>query len=866
VASRPREVALAILSALFEREPAQAIPKAALRSYTLAAFQEEGVVRVRELLRRRGGAVLADSVGLGKTYIALALIEEALREGEEVVVVVPAAVRSLWRQVLRRLASETARPRLLSHTQLALGRANAARTHPTLVVVDEAHRFRNPRTLRHAALARLTRPGTRVLLITATPVNNGPEDFLHLLRLFASDDAFRDVGVPSLRDAFEERGGPGTVDSAGITAVVRAVVVRRTRALVRDRFGTSSSGPRFPDRDPPHLVRYDRPDLPDAVRAIARLELAPYSLERDSIGTGRGASGLIRLNLLKRLDSSPAAFEASLTRLGRLLRATLDAARVGRVLAPGPGVARGRDRDADPLQLTLVELVADPARPDVDLPSLMASVERDLAVIGGLRTSARTAAGQLNGGRGARNGGEAPDPDPKLAALLALLDGLRGEKAVVFTEYRDTAEALWRALAPRHRVGRVDGVGAWLGLRPAGRRLVVERFAPRANGRPTPPALEAVDVLVATDVLAEGVNLQDARHVVSYDLPWNPVRLLQRIGRVDRLGSPHDVIVPHLFAPEHGLEEMLGLTRRLRRKLGHIAATVGAEQADDLLDRLVLTGAPGEAHAADLRETIGRLEAARPLEPPDDPMEALRTLWVRLRNETGRDGGPQEIPVGPGSRRSVAAGTAVPLARITVPGEHPAACLDWIVLAEHAGTPTLLEIGRDGAIHEFGARSVAAISHALQAHGTTTAGTSARATSDPVPFREIREYLARSRPATNGPPRLAPHDPGRRLARRIRAEMARAGSGLDPAALRCADRLLARLSTPLDPGAETRVRALLGQLDGSPVRGMLAEAEAALDAGRAPARRPLHGSPSSPGATRLRAALRILPGRWPRNG
>ena len=122
--------------------------------------------------------------------------------------------------------------------------------------------------------------------------------------------------------------------------------------------------------------------------------------------------------------------------------------------------------------------------------------------------------------RGLRGGREVHTRrrDPKQAALIALLDRARDEKIVVFTEYRDTAEALWRALAARRRVGRVDGAGAWLGLRPSGRRLVVERFAPLANGSPPAPELERVDVLIATDVLAEGVNLQDARLVISYDL------------------------------------------------------------------------------------------------------------------------------------------------------------------------------------------------------------------------------------------------------------------------------------------------------------------------------------------------------------
>src|SRR5690606_16836020 len=158
--------------------------------------------------------------------------------------------------------------------------------------------------------------------------------------------------------------------------------------------------------------------------------------------------------------------------------------------------------------------------------------------------------------------------DPKLARLHELLDHeLRDEKTLIFTEFRETARYLWRSLRHRPGTALIDGGGAFLGQTPATRQSVITRFAPEANHTPPPPRHHHVDLLIATDVLAEGLNLQDARCVVSYDLPWNPVRLMQRIGRIDRIGSPHQTIFPYHFAPDQNLDELLHLSARLHAKL-----------------------------------------------------------------------------------------------------------------------------------------------------------------------------------------------------------------------------------------------------------------------------------------------------------
>ena len=831
----PCEAAFRFLSALFGDEGADApvsrpgaetaVQRSPVdRAVRLHPFQEAGVRRLRAILARHGGAVLADAVGLGKTFTALALIEERIRAGGDAVVVTPAALRRHWRNALSRVGRGD-RPewRLLSHTQLARGAVVAPPVGGRLIVVDEAHRFRNPGTLRYRALTRIveaaaSRPGPgQLLLVTATPVNNSVRDLYQLLRLFLPDGGLSEVGVPSLRAVFEP-----VPDPRAIQAVVREMVVRRGRRMADDRFRGIALGwdPRedagrpFPRRAPPVLHRYTDPGIPGRVSSIEALELDAY---------GAGAGSLVRLSLLKRMDSSTAAFRTSLRRLRESLAAVLDAAVAGQVLRPGRHRPSG---DTDPFQLVMVGLVADPAPPDLDLNAWIESARRDLRRVDGLL--ARSGVGSRD--RGLSRGPDTADAEqaaPKTELLRALLRDLRGERVLVFTEYRDTAAFLWGALLRDRRVGRIDGSGAWLGSSPAGRRHVVERFAPRANHRPPPLHRERVDVLVATDVLAEGLNLQDARHVVSYDLPWNPVRLIQRIGRIDRLGSPHDVVVPHLFLPTEGLDRVLGLTRRLRTKLYGIATALGGAQADELLAGLV-AGSP--ARVADVLDRVERREDL-------DPWERLRTLWVRSDGfgigPASGDRGPSGPAADSGSANladSVRWTASVPASgadsdRAPTPGVAwysevaaelvPEANLDALVLVRSGARDRarLIELstdGRAGPITAAGANLLEALSRDDDPGLTEPDG------PDPARLerirRRVRDRLAAEAARAQGPTPLPAAAVGARLAGHVRDAMARAGSGLPPRTVRMADELLRALATPLTPAREEAAARLLAEL------------------------------------------------------
>jgi hypothetical protein len=816
----PRDVATRMLNELFAGDARAAAP--ADRSFPLTDFQEVAARRAGSILERWGGVLIADSVGLGKTYIALALIEEALQTGTAVLVAVPAALRSVWRGPLRRLrARHVAIPiHFVSHTQLSRGSYPAGMVGTLgLIVVDEAHRFRNPRTRRYAALAEL-RGHARMALLTATPVNNSLHDLRHLLRLFAADDAFVGLGVPSLADVFDAAPDADT----GLGRVVREVVVRRTRALVR-ALPCSDTSPRpdvrFPRRAPPRIVRFEDARVPRLAAAIAELELAPYTVavegrhgdgrfggsrggggRRD--GAGEGVAALVRLGLLKRLESGSTALARSIQRQLSFSRAFRSALAAGRLLRPGgPGGSRAGG-DLDPLQLVLVDLVAERCPPGLDPAPLMAAVERD--------SERLVAMARLLDG-----------PDPKLDALRRLLAGVAPDKAVVFTEFRDTAEQLWRGLAPSFAVARIDGGGAWLGRHGAGRGAVVERFAPRANGAAEPPARERVDILIVTDVLAEGTNLQDARHVICYDLPWNPVRLMQRIGRIDRLGSPHAEVVPHIFLPATGLEELLGLTRRLRDKLGAIARAVGDDDAGELLARL---HEGGEAAASALM----RMES-RDL----DPLESLRTRWHSRRQPAPRAG---------------AAGADTESQQISVAWlqtEGSPAPVRGLAVVRYYGRPWLVEVDAAGAVRDAGAAAADLLASALEVGGETPCPAQRPEDHARRTVRDIRAYFGTTAAAARAPRPVRTGDPAAQLARTVRRAMASPDVWAHPGLVARADRILQRLDRPLPADALEQARRLVRATPDSMagIVGFLDRMERLLEAGPEAPIRDTHPGPAS---------------------
>ncbi len=575
----------------------------------LAEFQLDSVKRARRVLQRYDGVLIADSVGLGKTWIGKRLLEDyAYHQRQKAVVVCPAGLRTMWE---RELSESTIPAQVLGMEGLGRDGFDAMPfADADVILIDEAHNFRNEKSNRYLALDDLIqknrglgRDGERkkIILLTATPINNDLYDLYAQIKLFTQgeQDYFREAGIGDLnryfrnarRAARSDDRSPGEV----LFNLLDEFVVRNTRPYIRAAYPNATikgEGVRFPSRRL-QTIEYSLEAVwgglyRHIVDQVEALSLAPYALEnyrkpehqseQSEFEKGReaGLVGIFKTRFLKRLESSVEAFRLSVHRaivfervyLDMLARkiviASSDFHKMLRILEP-----EGEDElNADTLTDELLE--DDDVReylrglPRVDLKqfdvaALAAAVETDLRILQDLH---KRIAPLVN-------------KDAKLDTLKELLAGdLRGQKVLIFTSFKDTAAYLqqglqdskWLKRAGEPHVRRIDGRN-----HPGERTGIVASFAPRAmEGTATGTDDREIDILISTDVLSEGQNLQDCGCMINYDLTWNPVRLVQRSGRIDRLRSPHDSILILNMFPEKELEDLLRLLERLTSRIGQI--------------------------------------------------------------------------------------------------------------------------------------------------------------------------------------------------------------------------------------------------------------------------------------------------------
>lgn len=582
----PQTVYLRALLELYGDELATDLPPSPVACVALAPFQRDGYERARRILAQHHGVVYADGVGTGKTEIGLAFIEEyALRRGHHALVVAPAQLKGNWEQRIheaRLPAQVVSFQQLANDEQLAPERPGRerllanARDSYRLVVVDEAHAFRNPGTTWYRAMARLL-GGERkgAVLLTATPVNNGLWDLYHLVMLFARHDrALASRGIPSIREVFVRAGAnerdPENLDPDVLFPVADAVSVRRDRRFIEAHY----PGATFPDGTP---VRFPRPEpstrrydldiahpmlFADICGWIGQLTMARYRPSAYEMGAGaqqaeESLAGLMQSGILKRFESCWAACAAT----------------IGRMIGAHDVFLESWDRGWVPSPETL----RDAARAELDDTGVATWVDESLAAEGGARPVAefrpeyrrdvqhdRQLLERIRG----RLGELDPASDPKLAVLADLLTSLPSQKVAVFASYADTVRYLDEQL-PDNVGDRRRVVVIGIESDPDARSAALARFCPETVVGPGyVPVDDEVDLLVSTDVLSEGQNLQQAGAVVSYDMPWNPQRVVQRNGRVIRLKSPHEAVQLVTMLPEPGdLDRLLRLEATIKRKV-----------------------------------------------------------------------------------------------------------------------------------------------------------------------------------------------------------------------------------------------------------------------------------------------------------
>jgi superfamily II DNA or RNA helicase len=620
----------------------------------LSQYQRDGYNSLLRIAEKYRGAFLCDGVGLGKTYVGMMIIERLVcKERLNTVLIVPAATRlPVWEAAINRYIPDLLEGflpfKLINHSDILLPKnENLMRqlaSQADCVVIDEAHHFRNRTSGRYRKLFEIIGAGKQkqLFMLTATPINNSFLDLQHLIELFTQGDdnffAGAPLGVHSLKGrirAMESQldkiaaAGEAPVEAGNILkgdALVKELVVQRSRAFVKKSLSASEgSEVLFPDRAPPVVAGYSLKAsygklIDDFVHSFLRkdqktgrkitiLSLAVYSPYEDAyykgdknkidgFKQGRQAQivNLIRILLLKRFESSVAAFEETCIRIFARLRKFVDdykeygnAREIERFYQHQDRVighiSRFIDENApyteEELEDDLPDYVWETEENldigDFDIPVMIQETLWDLEVLADFIEDMM---------------GIDPANDDKLNTLKKILREdarLAGKKVIVFSEFRSTARYIERELK---KAGFTD-MFELDGQSQADRREVIERFAPYYNGKSSAAVKNEIQLLIATDVLAEGLNLQDATRLVNYELHWNPVRLMQRIGRVDRRrsretetallkdhpqdGAERGTIYFWNFLPPAELENLLSLYQTVSQKTLRISKTLGIE-------------------------------------------------------------------------------------------------------------------------------------------------------------------------------------------------------------------------------------------------------------------------------------------------
>jgi Asp-tRNA(Asn)/Glu-tRNA(Gln) amidotransferase C subunit len=612
----------------------------------LFKFQRDGVIGAIDKLERLGGCIIADSVGLGKTFEALAIIKYYELRNDRVLVLVPKRLRDNWTLYKandRRnfLASDRFNYDVLNHTDLSrdsgtsgdIDLAHVNWGNYDLLVIDESHNFRNKAThndreTRYDRLMRrVIKEGvkTRVLMLSATPVNNRLADLKNQIAFVTESDdtALTTYGISSIEAttrqaqlqfnrwlALEEveRRPTRLIDMLGFDyfKLLDLLTIARSRKHIEKYYGTDETG-RFPERLKPINIKPDV-DIAGEFRSIReindeirRLTLAAYAPLRyvlphkqaayDAKYSTRIRGGesffrqvdreeslvhLLRVNVLKRMESSVTSFALTVTRQLADVKSTLAKIETHAEVVEEIDI-EDVDVDDSAFESLLVGRKVKVLLQDVDLIRWRQDLIEDRNRLATLLSAAQ----QVNAAR-----------DAKLQALRNTIKGKcrqpfnsGNRKVIVFTAFADTAHYLYQELSgwARKELGLnsalVTGAGHNKTTLPKLRKdfaSIITSFSPRSKERPEDFADEGeLDLLIATDCISEGQNLQDCDTVINYDIHWNPVRIIQRFGRIDRIGSPNERIQLINFWPNMELEEYINLEQRVsgRMVLLDISAT-----------------------------------------------------------------------------------------------------------------------------------------------------------------------------------------------------------------------------------------------------------------------------------------------------
>lgn len=623
-------------------------------------FQRDAALGIINKLEKYNGCILADSVGLGKTFTALAVIKYYEGRNKSVLVLCPKKLADNWNTYRANyknnpIAADRLGYDVLYHTDLlrkhgfsgSIDLSKINWSNYDLVIIDESHNFRNggafsddEKENRYTVLMnKVIREGvhTKVLMLSATPVNNRFNDLKNQLQLAYEGDSSKINDKlntkSSIDDIFrnaqaaynhwskllpEERTLQKLLEhlSYDFFTLLDSVTIARSRKHITKYYDTKDIG-NFPERKTPlsfrpALVTDGSVNYSEVFAKLDELELSVYTptefilssrqqkyaalFDDNKVNTGftqtnreRGIRRLMAINILKRMESSVYSFRLTVARVRASIAAVLDKIyRYTQHRLANAQIETGADIDSTDFDMEEEIFNVGKKVPislaDMDIVSWGNSLERDKERLDELLALVQ---------------GITPEQDNKLHELFKLIDNkiqhplnAGNKKIIIFTAFADTAQYLYEHVSAYAKekfglntamiTGTVDGRSTIPKLR-CDFNTVLTCFAPLAKDKALlfPEDNNDIDILIATDCISEGQNLQDCDYLVNYDIHWNPVRIIQRFGRIDRIGSKNAYIQLVNFWPDVDLDEYIDLKSRVESRMKEVDLTATAD--DNLL-------------------------------------------------------------------------------------------------------------------------------------------------------------------------------------------------------------------------------------------------------------------------------------------
>ena len=592
-------------------------------SFKKLEYQEQAVLNAKKILLEYGGVFISDVVGLGKTYIATLLAGQI--EGRTLVVAPPVLIDETnpgsWK---------TAFSDFRIHADFkSIGKLddliNSGTDKYGNIIIDESHRFRTESTVTYEKLAQICR-GKKVILVTATPYNNSPKDILSQIKLFqkskkstipnmADIESFFNGLDKKLKNLDRQKDYESYIKTIKENTkeirekVLKYLMVRRTRTEIEKYFSKDlkEQNVKFPDVEKPKPLFYQLSDEEDKIfnRTIELISkdfnYARYTpllyyigdMKQFEIISQMNMGKFMKILLVKRLESSFFAFKNSIDRFIRSYEMFIKEYKNGNVYVSKKYTNKIfellENDDDDAIQKLIDEDKAEKYKSADFKSEFLSYLDKDLEIL-----------------KEIKNIWQKIERDPKLDLFLETLKSdkiLQKNKLVIFTESKETAEYLAEKLKEKSTETVLCFTGA---SEYSARNKVIENFDAKS-----PNPKDDHRILVATEILSEGVNLHRSNVVINYDIPWNPTRMMQRVGRVNRIDTKFEKIYTYNFFPTKQSNDQIKLKEAAEAKINAFLTLLGGDA------ELLTEGEPVGSH-----ELFSRLISKQTLTGEDDSNES----------------------------------------------------------------------------------------------------------------------------------------------------------------------------------------------------------------------------------------------------